>query len=183
MSHPSRYQYQTKSDLDKKLYIQDAIDTFVFASYIRKAAPTDQAASNLGSAWEDIESPIVTDPTPLGIADQADGRISFNFPGVYFLSVTGAFEHNSLPNDARKTYFRTYNYTTSIPDPNPLVIPTGRNAEATSINLSDLFTISETEVGQILGFQMGGGDTYTSTIINTFSYSIFNVGLWQLPLG
>lgn len=182
MSHPSRYQYQTKSDLDKKLYIQDAVDLFVFAAYIRKAAPQNQPSSDLGLAWGDITSPIIQPPDPRGIQDESFGKLSFLYPGVYFVSIAGSFEHNEF-NQGRKTYIRAYDYTNNIPTTGEFIIPTGRNQEATTINLSFLTEVTDVQVGEIAGFQIGNGDTYTSVVINSFSISIFNTGVWQLPLG
>ena len=156
---------------------QDVLDIFSYAAYLKLQAASNTATADIGAGWLDLDFITTQSITPLGFTNENTGKFSCNYPGVFQLGISGAFEHVSV-NFGRLTNIRIYNYTDDTSDTG-MIIPTGRNQEATSLSIATLFQVSAADVGKVLGFQIGGGDTYTAVNFQTISYFLMNVGLWE----
>lgn len=160
-----------------KLDTSAALQVFSFAAYLSLDAPDDTPLPNLGAAWQDLDMLTVEQVTPRYITNLGSGRFTFQAKGVYCLSLSGSVEHNES-NQGRITYYRLYNYTEGTGAPG-VIIPTGRNAAASTIAGMGLFEIADGDIGDEYGVQIGNGDTYTAVNIQTLTLSAFSVGEWR----
>lgn len=156
-------------------------DRCAFSAYLSKSSTLNESTSDLGAGWIDLDFVTTVNGTPKRISSESGGKWSFEYPGVYVVSIFGALEHNNSAS-ARKTYFRIKNdtdATSSIDVP----VFTHKNADGTDICISTIIEIDEDDVGDDFILQVGGGDTYTSVTFYTVCYSIHNAGSWSLPIG
>lgn len=156
-------------------------DRCAFAAYLSKSSTLNEATSDLGAGWVDLDFVTTVNGTPKRISSESGGKWSFSYPGVYVVSIFGSLEHNNSAT-ARMTYVRIRNDTagTSAID---VPVATHKNADGTDIAFSTIIEIDEADVGDDFILQVGGGDTYTSVTFYTVGYSIHNAGAWSLPIG
>ncbi len=161
----------------------DAIQVFAFAAYggMRMDAPT--AFPDLGAAWQTLNVFDAANPsTPRGVSvNPATGEFAYEHEGLYVISLTGAFEHNS-DNNGRITQLRIFDVTGGAALGSALDIPTGRNSEATSVASTFFIEIPAGNVNDVLRFEIGNGNAYTAVVFNALSFATWNVGEWREPL-
>ena len=166
-----------------KLNTADALVVFSFAAYANLESPNNSAFPDLGAAWQKLDILTATTGvvTPRGITvDRPNSSFTFDYDGVYRISLTGSFEHVGV-NTGRITYVRIYNETTASGD-DGLVLGTGRNAEATTISASFLAEVGEAQKGDVFSFQIGNGDAYTAVNFQTLGVAINAVSEWREPI-
>ena len=164
-----------------KLNISDGIAIFSWAGYAALQAPSDSVFPNLGGTWQKLDiltlSPVAARSI---VVDPVNSTFAFQHDGVYVLSSSGTFAHNSS-NAGRTTQIRLYNETTDVGG-SGIVLGTGRNAEATALSFSILVQITEAMKGQIFSVEIGNGDTYSAVSFQALSTVFYNVGEWQEPI-
>ena len=151
-----------------------------FAAYSGLRVDTPVTFPDLGAAWQPINIfNEITPTTPRFItANLTNHSFSVDNEGVYVLTITGTFEHNSL-NQGRVTYLRSWDLTSGVQVGNDLPLPTGRNAEATPIAVSTFFEVTAAVEDHEIRLEIGAGDTYTSVIFNVLNYQIHSIGEWR----
>lgn len=163
-------------------YIQneEGLRTFTFAAYGGLLHNTGaHAFPNLGATWQHLDFMDTETATPLHVTvNTTNSSLSADNPGVYMLTVSGVFSHNSS-NSGRSTRVRLYDLAGDVPLTTGLLIGTGRNAEASNISASVLTTIAPEDVGEELILQIGGGDAYSAVEFTTLSFSLHSVGEYQ----
>jgi hypothetical protein len=154
-----------------------AIDAFTYAAYGGLTVDTPVAFNDLGLAWEPIEiyDDMIPD-APRGITpDILSGSLALEEMGVYFLSVSGTFEHDAS-QQGRLTYIRMWNIEKANMVGDPVVVATGRNAEATTISAATFMLGYVDTLNNKIQLQIGNGDTYTNVIWNFLTYSLHSIG-------
>lgn len=121
------------------------------------------AGSDIGAAYLPLNDWNTVTVPGIGITFNATlGEFSFGWPGTWQLSLSLIWEHNSS-NTGRLTNVRYHNVTEGVTS-TPVVVATGRNAEATAITLLLLVNIGVTDIGDVFRYEIGGGDAYTSVV-------------------
>ncbi len=157
-----------------------AVQTFAFAGYGGMAMSAQTAFADLGATWDVVDVfDIVTPAIPRGITlNILESTFSFDNPGVYVFALSGAFEHDSSAT-GRTTNLRIYDVTTGAATGNGLIVPTGRNAEATTITATLFVEVLEANVGDAFRIEIGNGDTYITVSFNALDLSLWNIGEWR----
>ena len=161
---------------------QAFIDAFAYASYGGLALDTTVAFPDLGAGFQVVNVfDEITPTTPRNITAELSPTWSLQIDraGVYFLSISGTFEHNSS-NQGRLTFIQFYNLTLGAPSGSDLTIATGRNAEATPINSTALIEVTEAIEGHQFQLRIGGGDSYSLVEFNFMEWSMFSVGEFRV---
>lgn len=153
---------------------------FTYAAYGGLLIDEPVAFSDLDATWQVLDIfDEITPSTPRGITvDLGTSSLAFDISGVYQATLTGTFEHNSL-NSGRTTNLRFWDIDSGAPHGTPIVVATGRNAEATSFNYPVLLDIPPALVDHRARVEIGGGDTYTAVSFDVLQFSTFNVGEWR----
>ena len=129
---------------------------------------------NLGAAYQDITVFDTVGDGPVGATvNTTTGQFSFLEQGIWQLSISVSFEHNST-NNGRTTNVRLWNVTKGAAS-NSFIIGTGRNAEASNASISLSVVVqnpSTRETGDLFVWQIGGGDTYSSVSFQSASHSM-----------
>ena len=113
--------------------------------------------------------------------DASADTVSFEFEGVYRVSLMFAIEHNEL-NSSRQFELRLFN----VNDASGLsstVIGIGRNVGVTNFTASFLVNISVSDVDDVYRVEVGNADTVISSVVwETLNLSIDMVSEWKESL-
>jgi hypothetical protein len=140
------------------------------------AGPVDFPAASPGNVidanWYTLFTDTLSVATPVNITQNiANDSLALAKDGVWTLSISMTFGHNSDASGARNVGLRLYNVTdATVIATIPLTV--GRNAEVTPYSISRLFELPAESVGDEVVVQIGGGDTLTGVQLYTFSYSL-----------
>lgn len=156
-------------------------ENFVFAAYGQLYLSNPPAAfPDLGASYQKVTVFDTASPTsPKNITiDLSNDSMSFDIPGVYAITISGSFAHNSS-NQGRTTNVRFFNETTGTPAANEFPIGIGRNVTDSSAAAIIIAEVTEASVGDDFILQIGGGSTVTSVSFSSTSWTIFSVGEFQ----
>lgn len=171
------YWHVGNQQYERLIEVNEALNAFAFAAYGAMNIATPQAFPSLGGAWQPIDNydaNVIAVPRTI-TTDLAAGTISFSIEGVYFVSFTLIFEHNSS-NSGRLTNLRFFNVTDGVQVGTDFTVGTGRNAESTSITVASPIEIDPTNVGDAVRIEIGNGDTYTSMQLDSVLYGVIGAG-------
>ena len=112
------------------------------------------------------------------VFDFGTDTFSFNFEGLFRISMMLSIEHNDL-NAGRQFEARLFNITDSVPDP-AIIIGVARNTAITNSTSTFLVEINADDVGDNYRIEVGNADTIlTSVIWETRNLSIDMVSEWR----
>lgn len=133
-------------------------------------------SNNLGAVYQTADFTSETVPSRYVSIDLVANTFLFKIPGLYTFDLNGVFEHNAS-NSGRNTNVRFRNTTDSSNVGDPLIIPTGRNQEATQFATSGLIDVNSSILNKTIAVQFGGGADYLSVIFNALNLSIISEDL------
>jgi hypothetical protein len=176
------FYYWDGAEYQRMVNTAEAISTFAVAAYggMELAAPL-VPLWDLDGTWQTLDffnEQVIAAPRGITVS-LANNSMTFAYPGVYVLSLTGSFEHDNAPSTGRTTGLRTWNFTDGVPGQGTLAIGVGRGSEVTALSVTSLTEITEGEVGKEIQLQMGGGDTIDVVQFLAASWSIWSVGEWR----
>ena len=161
----------------------DVLQNFVFASYGGIQSPAgDSAFQDLGAGRAKLDfltQASIANPLRIN-QDLANAGLEVTEPGVYLLTASMSFSHDSS-NSGRKTHVELFNEVSGQPLGGGFVVGTGRNSEATNVSVSVPFEVSPAAAvdGNLLVLRIGNGDTYSSVVFTSASFSLHSIGLYS----
>jgi hypothetical protein len=164
----------------------DALASFGFAAYAgMQYGGAPARILDLGAGWQtiDVFNALSVD-TPKGMtASLVDSSLALNFIGVYALSVSFSFGHNSS-NSGRSVKLRLFDDFNQFPLGSGYQIGTGRNSEHTAASVTIVFDALPSVIGVPILLQVGDASApYTTVDITAVTYSLFSVGEYRGELG
>jgi len=145
------------------------------------SAPTAGANIPVGSFI--ILTQFDNNPTPVRglVMDFTTDTFSFNFEGIFRVSIMLSFEHDDI-NAGRQFTLRLFNVTTGSPGAG-VIIGIGRNQGVTNSTSSFLADITAADVDDVFRLEVGDADTVIQDVVwETLNLSIDMVSEWKEPL-
>jgi len=115
------------------------------------------------------------------VLDPTTDTFSFDFDGLYRISIMFSIEHNEI-NSGRRFSVRLFNVTSGL-GLHDITVGIGRNNGVTNFTGSFLIEIDTDHVGDSLRLEVGQADTIISSVVwETLNLSIDMVSEWREPL-
>jgi hypothetical protein len=146
---------------------------FSVAAYLQ-TAESDIAHGNISTLWKNVNFWTGTTFPPRGIAINApgNGQFTFEYEGVYRVSLVGALTHDEV-NAGRHFLGRVYNFTDDAAAGPEFYFPTGRNSPGTVVVIEFLQNVGAADLGKLYGWQYGNTtDSYTNCNWETLVFGI-----------
>lgn len=158
---------------------------FAFSAYGSAHCPADTAFPDITATWQPLDIFTVLGETPrLVDVDTVNSTLAFRFPGIYQLSLFGAFTHDEA-QAGRQIDIRSVNTVTGAPNL-PRTTGVARNAQVSNIALSDLLQITDAGIEQPYRFDIatagGSADVASVTFLN-LAYMVTQHGPWAGKVG
>lgn len=127
-------------------------------------------------AWTPVTNyPFMAVDAPRFMAvDLIAGTLAVELPGTYVLAINITVEFVES-NAGRTTYLRLFDVTGNAQIGGELPIFVGRNQEGLTASQSRLLSINS-EVGDNVRLEIGGGDSFTGLANISVSYSVYSIG-------
>lgn len=175
-------EHEGKSDPHTQYVLNtEGLDTWAFSAYGGMKYEGDGFGyPDIGAGWQDLNMfNALSVATPRHIAvNLVTDTISPDTEGVYQLSASASFNHNSS-NNGRITRFRLYDDNAGQPLGGGFQVGTGRNTASTSVGVSILIEITAAMVDHQIAIQIGGGDAYSAVEFTSADFSLHSVGEYR----
>ena len=156
---------------------------FNAAAYGSMALSTPTAGADIPVGSFIIVDEFDINPTAVRgmVLDFATDTFSFEFEGIFRLTVMFSIEHNDL-NAGRQFELRLFNVTDAAAG-SSIIIGVARNSAVTNFTASFLIEVSAASVDDTFRLEVGNADTILTSIVwETLNLSIDMVSEWREPI-
>lgn len=162
---------------------QEVVDYLAFNAYGGMRYTAAESLSDLGASWQrltGLDEQLPTVPRYITI-DLVNGKFSFTYPGIYSVAITGFLSHDAL-TAKQTTGLRIYDATDGASFVSRVLI-SSNGSVGTKIGNVFLIEISSDEVGNEFSIELGGGDSYSTVVLDTFEMTIVSASefMGELP--